>query len=79
MKRKWSIFKTKADVSTLDRRNVKYIHIKSCLSKENDKVYKTPEDLIKQNKQKENVNSARHKNRRTHKLIHGEKIQKEIL
>lgn len=53
MKRKWrSVFKTKADISTLEKRNVKYINIKSCLLKENDKVYKTLADLIIQNKQK---------------------------
>lgn len=51
MKRKWrSVFKTKADISTLEKRNVKYINIKSCLLKENDKVYKTLADLIIQNK-----------------------------
>lgn len=51
MKRKWrSVFKTKADISTLEKRNVKYINIKSYLLKENDKVYKTLADLIIQNK-----------------------------
>lgn len=51
MKRKWrSRLETKADISALEKRNVKCINIESCLLKENDKLYKTLADLIKQNK-----------------------------